>query len=178
MALFHTIKFAKDAVWADKSTLITSETMDVTNWQQIPVNNFNLDLTMTYPLLSIQAWLDATNNNQDLVQIRQVLESDNHLAPAMFTEKCYFRLCQNNQLEAKGGLVYYFKWSKIARFWQLCLKVVLIAMRATVIAVCTCHHLEGIVESSAHITALHQGSTGQAWCTIQQKTSKAIVTAS
>ena len=68
-ALFHTIKFAEDAVWSDKSTLITGESVDVADWQQVPVFNFNLDPTMTCPLPSTQAWLDATDNDQDLVQI-------------------------------------------------------------------------------------------------------------
>ena len=79
-----------NAVWSDKSTLITGESVDVADWQQVPVFNFNLDPTMTFPLPSTQAWLDATDNDQDLVQIRLALQSGEHLTPAMLTEKCYF----------------------------------------------------------------------------------------
>ena len=135
-ALFHTIKFAEDAVWSDKSTLITGESVDVADWQQVPVFNFNLDPTMTFPLPSTQAWLDATDNDQDLVQIRLSLQSGEQLTPARLTEKCYFRLWQNNQLETEGGLLYYYERSKTARFRQLRLKIVPVALRATIIAAC------------------------------------------
>ena len=135
-ALFHTIKFAEGAVWSDKSTLITGESVDVADWQQVPVFNFNLDPTMTFPLPSTQAWLDATDNDQDLVQIRLALQSGEQLTPAMLTEKCYFRIWQNNQLETEGGLLYYYERSKTARFCQLRLKIVPVALRATIIAAC------------------------------------------
>ena len=134
--LYFTIKVVKDAVWSDKSTLITGEPADVVDQQQVSVFKFNLDPTITFLLPSTQVWLDATNNDQDLVQIRRALQSGEHLTPALITEKCYFCLWQNNQLETEGGLLYYYERSKTARFRQLRLKIVPVALRATIIAAC------------------------------------------
>ena len=54
----------------------------------------------------------------------------------MLTEKCYFRLWQNNQLKTKGGLLYYYERSKTAQFCQLRLKIVPVVLHATIIAAC------------------------------------------
>ena len=60
--------YAYGAMWL-KSRLEVRKPVDVADWKHVPVFNFNLDPTMTCPLPSTQAWLDATDNDQDLVQI-------------------------------------------------------------------------------------------------------------
>ena len=59
------------------------------------------------PLPSEQAWIDATNEDPSLREIREALENDTPPRLQLVREKGYLGPLRNNQLETINGCVYY-----------------------------------------------------------------------